>query len=78
VLLLHSGGSLAAPSTTLEGGSLVLATVPPFRTGRGGDRQRGNACGEKHPGQHEISPFRTAKRLVGRTVPTLHPLESTL
>jgi hypothetical protein len=56
---LRLGGHLAAAAALDRGGSLaaLAAMSAPFRTGRGCDRQRGDAGGEKHPGQHEISPF---------------------
>jgi hypothetical protein len=49
-----------------------LATAPAMRSCAcgGGDRQRCNACGEKHP-RHDNVSFRTVKRPVLGTVPTL-------
>jgi hypothetical protein len=53
----------AARRTTAAAGVGITtsATTTVAATGtcisRGGDRQRGNAGGEKHPGQHEKSPF---------------------
>jgi hypothetical protein len=47
-------GSTAAPfAVTLA----ITATAVGTCVGRGRDRQRGDAGGEKYPGQHEKSPF---------------------
>ena len=55
---------LAASAATV----LIVAARP--RHCRGRDRQRGNARGEKHPGQHGKSPFEREKRSVRCTVPS--------
>jgi hypothetical protein len=65
--LLHSRrGTFGALGPLLALGVLPATLLRPFdavsavmaaglRTGRGGDRQGGDACGEKYPGHHKIS-----------------------
>jgi hypothetical protein len=59
---------------------LTATTVPASgaRICRDGDRQRGNARGEKQPAQHENSPFERKKRSVRCTVPTPKRMELAL
>jgi hypothetical protein len=66
----------AATARTVLFATAMAATWT--RICRGCDRQRGNARGEKEPGQHEKSPFERVKRLVRCTVPTPKRMELAL
>ena len=80
------GGSFGALRPRLRLGALTTALVRFFdaivgllaarlRTGRGRDRQRGDAGCEKNPGHHKIS-FERQKRSARCTVPTLKRMEA--
>ena len=68
----HGRGSSATAAALSLGLLLSLLIAVATRSGgrRYRDRQSGDTCGQKYPGHHNIS-FRTAKRSVRSTVPTL-------
>jgi len=65
--------AVRSASTTTAAATTVAAMR--IRICRGCDRQRGDAGGEKHPGQHEKSPSERDKRSVRCTVPTAKRME---
>ncbi|HEX5238097.1 MAG TPA: hypothetical protein VFW39_06510 [Sphingomicrobium sp.] len=72
----HHERRLASASAMWSASAAAMIAVRAC-TCRGCDRQRGYARCEKHPGHHKIS-FRTAKRMVRSTVPTLKRMELAL